>query len=56
MASHDTEFHNRRASSQDNATRIQKLNEALRKLKERVDREHSNRYRTDESKVDKPKG
>jgi hypothetical protein len=55
MASHDTQFHNLRATSQDNAARVQTLNEALRKLKERIDREHSNKNRVDESSVPKPK-
>lgn len=38
---HDTDFRRLRAISQDNSARIQKLNEELRKLKERIAREGS---------------
>ena len=38
---HDTEFRRLRAISQDNTAHIQKLNEELRKLRERIERELS---------------
>ena len=41
MASHDTELRRLRAISQDNSANIQKLNEELRKLKARIDREQA---------------
>jgi hypothetical protein len=36
---HDTDFRRLRAISQDNTAHIQKLNEELRKLRERIERE-----------------
>jgi hypothetical protein len=38
---HDTDFRRLRAASQDNTAHIQKLNEELRKLRERIERELS---------------
>ena len=43
---HDTDFRRLRAISQDNSARIQKLNEELRKLKERIEREASKKIGT----------
>ena len=42
----DTDFRRLRATSQDNTVKIQKLNEELRKLKERIERETSAKTET----------
>jgi len=57
MASHDTEFRTRRAASQDESAQMQKLNEELRKLKERIERETSKKSGTKgtESNMGNPK-
>jgi hypothetical protein len=41
MASHDTELRKLRAVSQENTVKIQKLNDELRKLKDRIARRDS---------------
>jgi len=55
MASHDAKRGKLRAISQDNTAGVQKLNEELRKLKQCIDREHSNKNRVDKASLRKPK-
>jgi hypothetical protein len=54
---HDTDFRRLRATSQDTSAQIQKLNEELRKLKERIEREASKKTGTKrtEGNTRKPK-
>ena len=55
MASHDTEFRTRRATSQQNTVTIQKLNEELRKLKGHIDRQHPTTSGPKRDESNKPK-
>jgi len=56
MASHDTELRKLRAVSQENTVKIQKLNDELRKLKDRIARRDSGGHGTkDQPGTRKPK-